>query len=73
MEKLDYKLITNRNGYVGFYLVSGKHKIHDLTTVKTALSIIKDGKELIESNKIAGFPLCVDNKYYFEAIIKTQK
>lgn len=73
MSNINFKLITNKNGYVGFYMTAGKHMVHDLTIEKTALGIIKDGKEVKESDRIVGFPLCVDDKYYFEAIIKKPK
>lgn len=63
---MKYNLITNAKGYVGFYMPGGGQMLHDLMPVHIANEIIKNGKTEI-SNKVKGFPLCVDRKYYFEA------
>lgn len=44
----------------------GGQMLHDLMPVHIANEIIKNGKAEI-SDKVKGFPLCIDGKYYFEA------
>ena len=63
---MKYKIVT-RKGLVGFYMPGGGRMLHDLMPVKIARSIIQSGKIKI-SDKIKGFPVCVDDKYYFEAV-----
>ncbi len=55
-----------RNGQASFYLFSNGDYSHDLMSEKIAREIIKNGSVSI-SDKVPGFPLCVDNKYFFEA------
>lgn len=64
---MNFELVVNEKGLIGFYMPGGGQMLHDLMPVHIAISIINNGKEIKRSNKIKGFPLCVDEKYYFEA------
>ena len=70
--KESFKLTKNAKGLVSFYMVAGQHMVHDLTTERTANSIIKDGNVEI-SDRIPDHPVCVDKKYYFAAVVKKPK
>lgn len=63
---MNFELVVNDKGLVGFYMPGGGRMLHDLMPVHIAQEIIKNGKAE-KSNKIKGFPLCIDGKYYFEA------
>lgn len=64
---MNFELIVNKDKLVGFYMPGGGKMLHDLMPVHIAISIINQGNEIKKSDKIKGFPLCVDDKYYFEA------
>ncbi len=73
MSELHFILKVNKRGYIGFYLTSGKYTLHDLAPKQVALDIIAKGKVTV-SDRIDGFPLCVDDKYYLEAeIVKSKR
>lgn len=63
---MKFELIVNTKGYVGFYMPGGGQMLHDLMPVHIANEIIKNGKAEI-SDRVKGFSLCIDGKYYFEA------
>jgi hypothetical protein len=71
--KESFKLTKNAKGLVSFYMTAGQHMVHDLTTERTANSIIKDGKNVEISDRIPDHPVCVDKKYYFAAVVKKPK
>ena len=58
-----YKL-KNENGRVNSLLRSGKDFVKNKLAVSAAQHIIDNGK-IVESDK-EGYPICVDNKWYFE-------
>lgn len=60
---IKYKLKENENHLISYYLYSHNHYTHDLMSKEEALSIINNG-EVSASDKINGFPLCVDEKYF---------
>lgn len=61
------ELKLNENKQVGYYLLSGERLYHDLMSEQVARAIIRDGTISI-SDKIPGFPLCVDGKYFIETV-----
>lgn len=67
-----FKLTKNSKGLISFYMTAGSHLVHDLTNETVANSIIKDGKVEI-SDRIPDHPICVNNKYYFAAVVKKTK
>ena len=58
-----YKL-KNENGRVNSLLRSGKDFVKNKLAVSAAQHIIDNG-EVVESDK-EDYPICVDNKWYFE-------
>ena len=58
-----YKL-KNENGRVNSLLRSGKDFVKNNLAVSAAQHIIDNG-EVVESDK-EDYPICVDNKWYFE-------
>jgi len=55
------------DGKVTFLMVTGKDLVKSQMPIKDAEEIVKKGK--IENSKLhKGFPMCVDNTYFFEAV-----
>lgn len=59
-----YKLKKNDKGKVTSMLRTGKDFVKNDLSVSAAQHIIETGK-VVDSDK-AGFPICVDNLWYFE-------
>ena len=60
-----YKL-KNENGRVNSLLRTGKDFVRNKLSVSAAQHIIDTGK-IVESDK-EDYPICVDNKWYFEGV-----
>ena len=60
---MNYNL-NNKDGKVTFLLRTGKDMVKNQMALASAQHIIDTGK-IVESDK-EGYPICVDNKWYFE-------
>lgn len=60
------------NGTVTFIQKAGKDFVKHLMPVASAEKIVKNGKTS-HSDKFEGFPLCVDDTYYFAATAPKSK
>ncbi len=63
---MNYQL-KNTNGKVTFLLRTGKDLVKNQMAIASAQHIIDNGK-LLKSN-VAGYPINIDNKWYFEGEI----
>ncbi len=63
---MNYKL-KNTNGKVTFLLRTGKDLVKNQMAIASAQHIIDNGK-MLKSN-VAGYPINIDNKWYFEGEI----
>lgn len=63
---MTYKL-KNTNGKVTFLLRTGKDFVKNQMATASAQRIVDNGK-LLKSN-VAGYPINIDNKWYFEGEI----
>lgn len=63
---MNYKLKT-ANGKVTFLLRSGKDLVKNQMAVASAQHIIDNGK--MEKSDVEGYPINIDNKWYFEGEI----
>lgn len=60
---MNYNL-KNKDGKVTFLLRTGKDMVKNQMALASAQHIIDTGK--IEESDKEGYPICVDNKWYFE-------
>lgn len=55
---------TNHNGKVPYIMVAGADHVSGEMPLDTAEKIYKEGTKRA-SNRFPGYPVCVDNKYFF--------
>lgn len=55
---------TMNNGKVPYIMVAGSDHVYGEMPLEAAERICADGEERA-SNRFKGYPVCVDNKYYF--------
>lgn len=60
---MNYRL-KNTNGKVNFLLRTGKDLVKNQMAIASAQHIIDNGKTL--KSDVAGFPINIDNKWYFK-------
>lgn len=60
------------NGKVSFIMKAGMSFVKNEMPVAEAEKFIKDGK-ITESDKFEGYPICVDDIYYFAATMPKTK
>ena len=60
---MNYQL-KNTNGKVNFLLRTGKDLVKNQMAIASAQHIIDNGKTL--KSDVAGFPININNKWYFE-------
>jgi hypothetical protein len=59
--------LRSENGMVDFIMATGKDFVKNTMPENAALDLIENGKtEITDTHK--GFPLCVDDKYYFPEV-----
>ena len=64
--------LTIKNGMVPYKMDAGKDVVDaEMSEAKARMIITKGPKRA--SNRFPGFPICVDNKYYFAAISERTK
>lgn len=64
---MNYKL-KNVNGKVTFLLCTGKDMVRNQMAIASAQHIIDTGK--ITKSDQRDYPICVDNKWYFEGALE---
>lgn len=67
---MNYKL-KNVNGKVTFLLRTGKDLVRNQMAIASAQHIIDHGK--IKRSDVKGYPINVDDKWYFEGDVYTKK
>ena len=64
--------LTVKNGMVPYKMDAGKDVVDaEMSEAKARMIITKGPKRA--SNRFLGFPICVDNKYYFSATPERKK
>ena len=64
--------LTIKNGMVPYKMDAGKDVVDaEISEAKARMIITKGPKRA--SNRFPGYPICVDNKYYFAATSKRTK
>lgn len=61
-----------KDGKVGFIMATGDDFVRNEMRVNAANAIIKKG-EVTESTLFKGYPLCVDDKFFFAASVSSKK
>ena len=51
---------------VSFYMLAGKDVVCNKMSLEAAETVIKQGKEVTESDRFEGYSICVDGKFFFE-------
>ena len=64
--------LTVKDGKVGFIMRADKDFSRNEMGVNAANAIIEKGK-VTESTLFKGYPLCVDDKYFFAASVSSKK
>lgn len=64
--------LKNNNDKVHFIMVAGKDYVKSEMGINAAENLIKNG-EVTESKQFEGYPICVDNKYFFEGTYSKKK
>lgn len=67
---MNYKL-KNMNGKVNFLLRSGKDLVKNQMAIASAQRIINNGN--VKKSDVKGYPINVDDKWYFEGGVYTKK
>lgn len=61
-----------KDGKVGFIMAAGDDFVRNEMGVNAANAIIEKG-EVTESTLFKGYPLCVDDKFFFAASVSSKK
>lgn len=64
--------LKSNDAYVSFIMAAGKDFVLHQMKVENANQIIKNG-EVTESKKFIGYPICVNDTYYFEGTFSKKK
>lgn len=64
--------LKSNGAFVSFIMTAGKDFVQSQMKVENANEIIKNG-EVAESNKFLGYPICVNDTYYFEGTFSKRK
>ena len=64
--------LKSNGAFVSFVMAAGKDFVQSQMKVENANEIIKNG-EVAESNKFPGYPICVNDTYYFEGTFSKRK
>lgn len=61
--------LKETNGSVEFIMIAGKDLVRHKMPLHEAEKLVKNGK-VSKSERFAGYPLCVDNTYFFAAVLE---
>nr|DAS09957.1 MAG TPA: hypothetical protein [Caudoviricetes sp.] len=66
-EHMTYEFKVNDKGNVSFLMATGNDLVKNSMTLEHAKNTANAGE--VTESQIEGYPICVDNKWYFEGII----